>query len=292
MSGPIQPPNVPPAGSDPFPLARTGTGPPTLLLHGGPGLSDYLADLAELLGDRLECIRYTQRGVAPAPLDGPFTVAQHVADATRVLDEAEVGATIVIGHSWGGHLAAQLLAADRERVAAMISIDGLGLVGDGGWPAFDRHFDDALPPPVADRMAEIDRRLQAGELTGADADAAVGEMLQVTWPYYFANPASAPPPPPFRLNGRAYGETAADVKARLAAGTPADALTGCDVPALFLRGSHSGFPAAAVEASAALFRRGRYVEIAAAGHFVWVEQPAATRAEILDFLRDAGALRA
>src|SRR5436190_7076579 len=164
VSGSLEP-ALPAAGACPFAVERTGSGPPALLLHGGPGLSDYLDDLAELLGDRLECVRYTQRGVSPAPVDGPYTVAQHLADATLVLDEAGVANAIVIGHSWGGYLAAQLVAAHRSRVVALVSIDGVGLVGDGGWPAFDRHFEDALPAPAAARVAEIDRRLVDGETT-------------------------------------------------------------------------------------------------------------------------------
>lgn len=290
VSGSLEP-ALPTAAGCPFVVERTGSGPPALLLHGGPGLSDYLDDLADLLGDRLECVRYTQRGVSPAPVEGPYTVAQHLADATRVLDETGVANAIVIGHSWGGYLAAELLAAHPHRVVALVSIDGLGLAGDGGWPAFDRHFEDALPASAAARVAEIDRRLVAAETTGAEADAMLGEIMQVSWPYYFAEPSSAPPPPPFRLCGAAYGDTAADAKAALEAGTLAAALRDCDVPALFLRGSHSGFPRAAVEASAALFADGRYAEIADAGHFLWVEQPAATRTAILEFLTDVGGLR-
>ena len=79
-----------------------------------------------------------------------------------MLDEAGVANAIVIGHSWGGYLAAQLVAAHRSRVVALVSIDGVGLVGDGGWPAFDRHFEDALPAPAAARVAEIDRRRLPG----------------------------------------------------------------------------------------------------------------------------------
>src|SRR5205823_534256 len=107
----------------------------------------------------LECVRCTQRGVSPAPVDGPYTVAQHVADAMLVLDDTGVANAIVIGHSWGGYLAAQLAAAYPNRVVALVSIDGVGLVGDGGWAAFDRHFEDALFAPAAARVAEIDRRL-------------------------------------------------------------------------------------------------------------------------------------
>ena len=88
-----------------------------------------------------------------------------------------------------------------------------------------------------------------GETTGAEADAVLGEIMQVSWPYCVSR------------SRRAHRPAAVSV----------------------LRG-------AAVEASAALFTHGRYAEIADAGHFVWVERPAATRTAILQFLRDMGAI--
>jgi proline iminopeptidase len=270
-----------------FPIRRAGSGPPALLLHGGPGLDDgYLADFIHLMSGPLELVTYTQRGLEPSVVEGPYTVAQHVADACEVLDAAGLERAIVIGHSWGGHLAGQLTAAHPERVAALVSVDGLGLVGDGGWEAFDEHFTHAFPEPVAERLMEMDRRLQAGGGTEEEA----GELLRVTWPYYFADPASAPPPPPFRLSNAVYAETSTDVKADLAAGRVTDALSGSAVPALFLRGGASGFPRDAVEASARLFRDGRYVELEGAGHFTWAERPEATREAIVEFLADVGAL--
>jgi proline iminopeptidase len=268
-----------------FGVVRSGAGFPALLVHGGPGLNDYLEDLADLLVDRVESIRYTQRGVAPGPLEGPYTIAQHVDDARDVLDREEVDVAVVIGHSWGGYLAAAFTATHPERVGALVSIDGLGCVGDGGWAEFDHHFERSVPPDAAQRAAEIDRRLLAGG--GTDEEA--GEMLRICWPYYFADPSSAPEPPAFRLSAKAYGETAADAKAALERNELATAVRTLDTPALFLRGEFSGFPRSAVQGSASAFPNGRYVEIAGAGHFLWVERPQATLAAITAFLQETAA---
>src|SRR5580658_760402 len=48
-----------------------GDGPPVLVLHGGPGLSDYTAPLAAELTDAFGVIRYQQRGLAPSVTSGP-----------------------------------------------------------------------------------------------------------------------------------------------------------------------------------------------------------------------------
>ena len=70
-----------------------------LVLHGGPGLSDYTAPLAAELTDAFRVIRYQQRGLAPSATSGPFSISQHVADAIAVLDAAGAGRAYLIGHS-------------------------------------------------------------------------------------------------------------------------------------------------------------------------------------------------
>ncbi|MEV4539398.1 hypothetical protein AB0J82_37055 [Asanoa sp. NPDC049518] len=47
-------------------LLRTGTSgtgiPPVVMLHGGPGVPDHIAPLADLIGDLCVVHRYDQRG--------------------------------------------------------------------------------------------------------------------------------------------------------------------------------------------------------------------------------------
>jgi hypothetical protein len=62
-----------------------------LVVHGGPGLSDYTAPLAAELEDAFGVIRYQQRGLAPSTTSGPFGISEHVADAIAVLDAAGTG---------------------------------------------------------------------------------------------------------------------------------------------------------------------------------------------------------
>ena len=49
----------------------------SLILHGGPGMSDYTSSLADELVEEFTVYRYQQRGLAPSTTDGPFTVETH-----------------------------------------------------------------------------------------------------------------------------------------------------------------------------------------------------------------------
>src|SRR6202041_2946395 len=105
---------------------ETGRGAPALILHGGPGLSDYTAPLAAELNDGFRGLRYQHLGLAPSTVSGPFDIDQHVADAIAVLDATGADRAYVVGHSWGGHLAMHLAVRHPGRVAGLVIVDPLG----------------------------------------------------------------------------------------------------------------------------------------------------------------------
>jgi pimeloyl-ACP methyl ester carboxylesterase len=265
-----------------FQVSSAGCGPDALFLHGGPELNDYLDDLAELLADTLTSHRYTQRGVPPAPLDGPFTVAQHIADAVALIDALDLRRPLLVGHSWGGFLAAAVAAAHPTRISGLVSIDGLGVTrGDGGAQAFHEHFQRSVTGAARARFLELERiEDERGPLT----DAEQMESLSLAWPYYFADPPNAPPLPDMRMNAAAMREAFGDIFAMLGGGEPARGLGQFPLPALFITGEASGFPAWVAEESAAAAPAGRALVIPAAGHFTWIEQPNLTREAVAGFV--------
>jgi len=249
---------------------RAGSGPPVLLVHGGPGLGfDYLRDLADELAEENDVAWYQQRGLAPSAVDGPFTVAEDVGDARRVLDALGWERAYVVGHSWGGHLALHVAEAMPERLLGVLSVDPLGSVGDGRWPEFDEEIFRRTPEPVRERAREIDERSMAGEVS----DELALEGMRLVWPAYFADPEHAPPMPELRI---ASERSAAMVPSIFQALPALEAgLTGIRVPVGFVHGSRSPMPLAASTDAADLIP-GAWVEVVeGAGHFVWVEAPGA-----------------
>ena len=254
---------------------RAGSGPPVLLLHGGPGLGfDYLRDLAEELAQENDVAWYQQRGQEPSAAAPPNTVTADVGDARRVLDTLGWERAYVVGHSWGGHLALHVAEAMPERLLGVLAVDPLGSIGDGRWPEFDEELFRRTPEAVRARAREIDELAMAG---AADDELAL-EGMRLVWPAYFADPEQAPPMPELRMASAHSAEMVPSILAELPALEAG--LSGIRVPVGFVHGSRSPMPVAA-STDAAERIPGAWVEVVeGAGHFVWVEAPGAVRASL------------
>jgi pimeloyl-ACP methyl ester carboxylesterase len=251
---------------------RAGSGPPVLLLHGGPGLGfDYLRGLADELAEENDVAWYQQRGQEPSPAERPYTVAADVGDARRVLDALGWERAYVVGHSWGGHLALHVAKAMPERLLGVLAVDPLGSVGDGRWPEFDEEIFRRTPERVRARARELDELSTAG---AADDELAL-EGMRLVWPAYFADPERAPPMPELRIASERSAEMVRSIQAELPAleaGLPR-----IRVPVGFVHGSRSPMPLGA-STDAAERIPGAWVELVeGAGHFLWFEAPGAVR---------------
>jgi pimeloyl-ACP methyl ester carboxylesterase len=245
-----------------------GDGPPLLLLHGGPGLTDYMSALgAEIRGWR--AISYQQRGLAPSTLSGPFTIESHVADAIAVLDELGIEQAVVLGHSWGGHLALHLALAAPDRVTGLVLVDSLGAAGDGGVVEMGQHLGERLLPENVGAYTAVSERLGGPEPTEDD----MTESLRLLWPGYFADPAAILPfSPDWRLSFAAYAGTFGSVAEHLSGGFAAK-LAGIGVPAVLVLGAKSPMPVSQGEQTAALLPDAEVMIVPDAGHLPWVERP-------------------
>jgi pimeloyl-ACP methyl ester carboxylesterase len=246
-----------------------GSGPPLLLLHGGPGLSfEYIDELGEELASEFRVAAYQQRGVEPSTLNGPFTIAQAIEDAVAVLDGLNWEQALVVGHSWGGQLALRLVATQPDRLLGALAVDPLGVVGDGGASAFEAEMAARTPAKDRDRGRELDKRAMDGEGTQDD----FLESLRLVWPAYFADPDNVPPMPPLRLSVEAYSGIINQVTAdtdRLAA-----ALTVTEVQYGVLAGGASPMPwGQAARATVELSPRAFLKVVPGAGHFPWLDEP-------------------
>jgi pimeloyl-ACP methyl ester carboxylesterase len=260
---------------------RLGQGPPALVLHGGPGLSgEYTEPLALELADMFDTIRYQQRGQEPTTVGEPYTVEAHVDDATAVLDGLGVQRAWIIGHSWGGHLAMHLAASRADRLLGLIVVDPLGGLPDGGEKELEENLTKRLAPEVAERVNALDAELLAGR--GGEAE--MTEMMRLVWPFYFADPAAAPPMPPLRSSASVYAGTWESIRSHFAAGTLVSDLPRYRGPTLFIHGRESPIPPARSDESAQLIEGARLVVLSGVGHLPWLERPGSVAAAVREFL--------
>jgi pimeloyl-ACP methyl ester carboxylesterase len=260
---------------------REGSGErDALLLHGGPGLSDYLDGLPEELDGVLRTTRYQQRGTAPSTALPGGGVEAHVADALAVLDACEIDRVWLVGHSWGGHLAMHVAVAAPERVAGLVVVDPLGAVPDGGAAELDANLTARLSGDAKTAAEALDARLTAGQ--GDEADGI--EMLRLVWPFYFADADSAPPMPRFRVSADVYADTWASINAHFDRRTLVHGLPRLRCPTVFVHGRESPIPWRRSEDSAALIPGARLAVIAGCGHFPWIERPGSIRSALLELM--------
>ncbi|MFC1610426.1 alpha/beta fold hydrolase [Myxococcota bacterium] len=160
-----------------------GTGEPIVVLHGGPG--GNLLDMLELVkfAPSHRWVFYDQRGsgesdrfpVDPKALDTAatfFSIEQHVADLEGVREKLGAEQITVLGHSWGGGLAAFYAAAHPDRVKRLIVYNGGPM-----WPDLKAAKKDAFKaratPEVGAQLAETGKRI------GENMESWSQEMLDV-----------------------------------------------------------------------------------------------------------------
>jgi proline iminopeptidase len=265
-----------------------GEGPPTLLLHGGPGIgAENLVSLVEELDGLIDGVLPQQRGLEPSTLVGPRDVETHVADAIAVLDHLGWERAWLIGHSWGAHLAMHIAVAHPGRAAGLIGIETLGaLPPDGGSGALVENLVARLTP---DERLSLDA-LMARQAEGDDDPTLMHKIYMTLWPSYSYVHGNVLPLETLRLERPLDDEpdTMTSVRAHFEAGTLERGLPRLDLPALFLHGEGDPLPSSASVETAALIPGARVQLIAEAGHFPWLERPGFVRAAAEAMLRQAG----
>jgi proline iminopeptidase len=108
-----------PAGGRPRPT-------PVVFVHGGPGIADMAGDTAyfgQLTADGYDVWVYDQVGTGRSSrLADPrgYDIAREVADLEAIRQRIGADRLVLIGHSWGGQVAAAYLAAHPGHVAKVV----------------------------------------------------------------------------------------------------------------------------------------------------------------------------
>lgn len=150
----------------------SATAPPLVLVHGGPGLPDYLQPVAEAVADVCRVHRYDQRGTGESRWDGEHTIARHVRDLELLLNAWGYDRAVLVGHSFGTDLVSFFLLEHPDRVAGIIYLSGPFL---GSWRQSTRATERSR------RSKEQQERLDELEAVPVRSDTEEVEFLTLSW---------------------------------------------------------------------------------------------------------------
>jgi len=108
-------------------VREIGTGPPVVVLHGGPDFDHrYLLPELDRLSDVARLIYYDQRGRGRSA-DGvepdSVTIESEIDDLETIRESLGFGRVALLGHSWGGLLAAEYAVRHPQRVSHLVMMN-------------------------------------------------------------------------------------------------------------------------------------------------------------------------
>ncbi|MEY9839130.1 alpha/beta fold hydrolase [Streptacidiphilus sp. EB103A] len=263
---------------------RVGEGSPVVFCHGGPGLWDFLGDMAELLADRAAVHRWDQRGCGRSQRCGPYSVARSVADLDAVRRHFGLERMVLLGHSYGSQLALQYTLDHPERVSGLVYVSGTGMDSRDTWRST---YQQNLRANLGKHLERWET-LGSGERTAAEER----EWCVLQWSADYSDreraleEAEAAATPWFGVNFECNATVNADVKR--VSGTP-ELRAACerlDVPVLIVHGAEDIRPDWALDSLEQALPRVSRTLLTGAGHLPWVEQPNGFRSVVGDFLAD------
>jgi proline iminopeptidase len=261
---------------------RSGSGPPVVVLHGGPGAHhDYLLPGFDRLATGRTLVYYDQRGGGRSPVPREVAVGwrEQVADLEALRGLWGLDRLAIAGYSWGGLLALLYALEHPARV------ERLALVSPApAWKAGRGEFERRLAERNAAPAVQAARReAQAGGLRERSPEAYRRRMFELSVAGYFHDWRRAHELTPFRITGRTQQEVWEslgdfDLRPRLAR---------LDVPAVILHGEDDPIPMDAAEELARVLRAPLH-RLPACGHVPYIEAPEAFTAILDEFLPQEG----
>lgn len=224
---------------------RLGSGPPVVVLHGGPGAHhDYLLPGFDALASGRTLIYYDQRGGgrSAVPREVPVGWREQVADLEALRQAWGLDRLTLAGYSWGGLLSLLYAVEHPDRVAR------LALVSPApAWRAardeFERRFAERTMAPA---LQAARAALRASDLRERDPEAYQRRTFELSVAGYFHDPAKVADLTAFRVTGR----TQQEVWTSLGDYDLRPALATLRVPALVLHGDDDPIPVASARATA------------------------------------------
>jgi proline iminopeptidase len=269
-----------------------GTGPPVIVLHGGPDFDHtYLLPELDQLADICRLVYYDQRGrgrSADGVVASDVDIQSEIADLDMIREHIGAESVALLGHSWGGVLAMEYATRHSARISHLILVN-TAPASAAEWTLLREHLAQRRPPGDLDAMAAI--RATAAYAHGDPA--AEVDYYRI----HFRNAICAADGSELIVHRLREHFTAAGVllaraiEDRLYQETTQDAdwdlvpkLNALSVPSLVVHGDRDLVPVAMATHVADAIPGTRLTVLADCGHFAYLERPDEVHRVIREFL--------
>ncbi|MDK2972046.1 MAG: proline iminopeptidase [Candidatus Sumerlaeota bacterium] len=260
-----------------------------LLLHGGPGGTDYLFKFfaKPLANAGWKAVSFIQRGSMGSPSEGPFVIQAFAEDVEAVrlhLGAERVG---VLGHSWGGLLAAIYASQHPEYIERLILVSPIG--ARTGWRAeFNAEIRRRLAPDVREEYDHLKVQAQMAH-SREDAAQYLLRRANIAVTGYFSEKHRAGKPGLAFLEPHLHKSIIEQLEGWYAEPSWEEGLRRLKCPATVIWGEEDPIPGWVPDGYRELLPNLEVHRIPECGHFPWMEEDEAFYAVLDRALKLGGA---
>jgi proline iminopeptidase len=254
-----------------------GRGAPVIAVHGGPGLdSNYLTPDLQPLARQHRVIYYDQRGSGRSTLSERVNVQTLVSDLDALRQRLGLSKVALLGHSWGGGLAALYAAAHPGAVSRLVLVSSMPLRA-AGLEVFERNLRNRLTGDENERLNRVmDARVRA--TTESQDIETCREYWAILLKAYYADPASVARSRAQPCGGSGIAlanglRVNASVFASLGNFDWTETMSRLRIPTLVIHGDEDPVPVESAVEWARTLPDARLLVLARSGHAPYVEQP-------------------
>src|SRR5690606_14034462 len=102
-----------------------GSGDPVLMLHGNPTWSFYYRNLVRDLRGRFRCVvpDHIGCGFSSKPQHYPYTLARHILNVERLVEDLDLRKITLVVHDWGGAIGMGFAVRNPERISRIVVLN-------------------------------------------------------------------------------------------------------------------------------------------------------------------------
>lgn len=162
-----------------------------ILLHGGPGVPDYMAEISKFLESKYRVVRFDQRGVGESEcLNKKYNIEQYLTDIDEILNYLKVDKVHILGHSWGGLLAQLWASRNPEKLHTLFLCSPSSGTGEV-WKQMEK---EVMAYNKNKSSQKEWMKIGLNSLFGIlGSNYGYRNIFRLLWSYYFKEPKIAPP---------------------------------------------------------------------------------------------------